>query len=380
MKIKCRPVILPLLSLCLLFFSSISAIVRAENDMSVEHARQQAKQAGVDETVLDRLLATAQRRRINASTQIRWLKLMKTAAEEELPIEPLNNKIEEGLVKNISGERIAAAIKKTLQDLRYADLLIKQDLHAAKSFGKSEDYGQNITRLGKLLSAGLDKTEIEGLFCKWRPTPLRQRVEALSFYAVVKQAGLQPATANQIAATGLQHGHFHGFPLELAMMIKAARIQQISERRIMQAALKVVRGQQSVLESYRRLEIQQMHANPLTIPRRLENVHSRGPEGNNSNANDSDGSNGNNSSSGGNNGGDNGGGDDNDGDNGGGGNNGGDNGSSGNNGGDNGSSGNNGGDNGGGGNNGGDNGGSGNNGGDNGGGGNNGGGSGGGRR
>jgi hypothetical protein len=280
MKIKCRPVILPLLSLCLLFFSSISAIVRAENDMSVEHARQQAKQAGVDETVIDRLLTAAKRRQIHSSTQIQWLRHLQTAAEEGLPFEPLNNKIEEGLAKNIPGERIAATVKKSLQDLRYADTLIKQELQPDKSPGKPKAYSQDITRLSELLSAGLDKTEIEGLFRKWRVIPLRQRVEALSFYAVVKQAGLQPTMAEQIAATGLQHGHFHGFPLELAMMIKAARIQQISERRIMQAALQVIRGQQSVLESYRGLGIQHMHANPLTIPRRLDNIHNRGPEGN----------------------------------------------------------------------------------------------------
>ena len=67
--------------------------------MSVEHARQQAKQAGVDETVIDRLLTAAKRRQIHSSTQIQWLRHLQTAAEEGLPLEPLNNKIEEGLCK-----------------------------------------------------------------------------------------------------------------------------------------------------------------------------------------------------------------------------------------------------------------------------------------
>nr|CBX28662.1 hypothetical protein N47_G39860 [uncultured Desulfobacterium sp.] len=225
-----------------------------------------AKSAGVDEESVNRILAATRRHPFQNENKAYWMSQVRTAAQEGLPASLLINKIEEGVAKNIEPERINTALAQVLQQLRFAGKLIEGESLNNKDFTPAER-NLIIARMSELLSAGLTQTEMRHLYTSWKSVSQKQKLEAMTFYAVAKQAGLSSEEAGRVASAGIEHNHFHSFPLELSMMIKAAKANKISNPEITSEALKVVSGEQTVQEAHRKMNIHQMYPNPSQVYR-----------------------------------------------------------------------------------------------------------------
>ena len=234
---------------------------RAGDDNPLKNELRLAHAAGVDNESLERVVAAARRQGLSDENTVGWIAQIRTTARQGLPTAPLVNKIEEGVSKRIEARRIQSALVRLTNQLQFARSLTDQAFpeHTAT---QSTERNRSIVRISDLLSAGITQNEIQGLNEAWKPAPLKQRLDALTFYAVTRQAGLQASEARQIASAGIQHNHFHGFPLQLAMMIKAAKMNRIQSDEIIKHALKVIRGEQTVAQAHREMGIQQVRPNP----------------------------------------------------------------------------------------------------------------------
>jgi hypothetical protein len=246
----------------------------AANDAGlVENELRQDRAAGLDNESLDRVLAAAQRSQLRGEDTVRWLAQVRKAAQDGLPTAPLIDKIEEGVAKRIDSRRIEGALGRVIDNLRFTSSLIAGDARQSPD-RTSADRRRMAVRLSGLLSAGVTQDEMRQLYETWKQVPLRQKFQALTFYAVTKQAGLNPAEAKRIAAAGIRQNHFHGFPLDLAMMVKAAKSNHIESSEIVAHALRVIRGEETVAQAQRQLGIHRMDRNPVQ-----EERHHRGKTG-----------------------------------------------------------------------------------------------------
>lgn len=247
--------------LLLLWFCSVG-ITQADEAGLLENELRMDRAAGLDNESLDRILAAARRNRLPNEETVRWLTQVRIAAREALPTAPLINKIEEGVSKRIDSGRIEAALGHMINNLRFTDALTTGDFQESSQH-LSTDQKRVIIRLSELLSAGMTQGEMRRLYQSWQPAKPGQKVEAMTFYAVTKQAGLDPVEAGRIASAGIKQNHFHGFPLDLAMMIKAAKANKIQSSEIVTHALRVIRGEETVIQAHRQMGIGQMHPSPI---------------------------------------------------------------------------------------------------------------------
>ncbi len=234
---------------------------RAVDDRTPSDALRMTRASAVDKEDLNRVLAVAERHHVSNEFTARWIARIRNTAQEGLPTSPLISKIEEGLAKNIEAGRIDAALERMMDGLRFTSALMAKDPEAHSALTPVE-HQRVLIRMNELLSAGVAKTEMSRLYDTWAPAAVEQKLEALTFFAVAKQAGLKPDEAYRIASAGIEHNHFHSFPLNLAMMIKAAKANHIETTEIVGHALKVIRGEQTVTQAHRQMGIQQMHPNP----------------------------------------------------------------------------------------------------------------------
>ena len=253
---------------------------RAGNDGLLDKELRLAQAAGVDNESLERVMAAAREHGLGNEDIVGWVAQIREAAQAGLPTAPLVGKVEEGVSKKIEAHRIQAAMVRLTDQLRFARSLTAGAFKEHDAV-QSIEQNRSITRISDLLSAGITQTEIQGLYEAWKPAPVEQKLNAMTFYAVTKQAGLQSSEAEQVASAGIRHNHFHGFPLQLAMMVKAAKMNHISSSEIVSHALKVVRGEQTVAQAHREMGIRQIHPNP---ERGFQNSNSkdgyRGSQGN----------------------------------------------------------------------------------------------------
>jgi hypothetical protein len=250
------------LSLLLLLWFCSAATAQADDSELLEKELRLDRTAGLDSESLDRILAAAGRNHLSDEETLQWLARVRMAARQTLPTAPLINKIEEGVSKRIDSRRIDTALKRMTDHLGFTRTLTSGD-YQDRAEGPSVEHRQVMIRLSELLSAGMTQDEMQRLYHSWQPAKPGQKVEAMTFYAVTKQAGLEPQESERIASAGIQQNHFHGFPLELAMMIKAAKTNNVPSSEIVGHALQVIRGEETIIQVHRRMGIRQTHPSPI---------------------------------------------------------------------------------------------------------------------
>ena len=244
-----------LLMLCCLVLCAAPAA--AKEAVSVSAGVQKARDAGVDDALLNRLLSAGLSHQNTQAHMAGWLDLVATAAQEDLPAGLLVGKVEEGLSKHVDGSRIDRALEHQLRQLRFAGRMVRHFETRAAAAGKGNHarYAA-MERISGLLSAGMSEQMVEQFFADHAEAPFSQRIEALTFRTVLNQSGLAPDSSERIVQKGLRHGYFHVFPVDLARTAKTAVRQSVDKARIESVFVDVVSGRQTLENARQRLGIQ----------------------------------------------------------------------------------------------------------------------------
>jgi uncharacterized membrane protein YgcG len=250
------------LSLLLLSWFCVAATAHAADTGLLGKELRLARAAGLENASLDRILAAARRNHLRDEETVRWLTQVRKAAQKKLPTAPLISKIEEGVSKKVDALKIEQALGRMTDNLRFTGSLTAGDFRD-RSESRSAEHRRVMIRMSELLSAGMTQGEMRRLYHSWHPATPIQKLEAMTFYAVTKQAGLEPAEAGRIASAGIEQNHFHGFPLDLALMVKAAKTNNIPSSNIVEHALRVIRGEETVTQAHRQMGIDRIHPSPM---------------------------------------------------------------------------------------------------------------------
>ena len=231
-----------------LIFSTVSA--QDKTDVTV--AVKQARDAGVPENVLSQMLAFGYKYDLKATEMANFINITRKAKEENLPIEPLVSKIEEGLAKRVQARIIERVLRQQLSHYRFSRTLAYKAMNRWGVPTQNLKPGE-LARLSKTLSMGISRQEMEGFFAHAPEAPIAEIVDALELMAALKQSRLQTKMSEEIVISGLKKGFFSKPAWDLPLMVDAAKVKKISEQKIRAAAIEVVSGKKSVFEAHTEL-------------------------------------------------------------------------------------------------------------------------------
>lgn len=197
--------------------------------------------AGVTDATLNRLLLAGVENRelFNAMPEI--LCFLIRAYNENLPLEPLTNKIEEALAKRIPAAKIITVLKNEIDDLIFARELIRQSLHSEESV-----HSENIIRLSEILRAGISNEELRSFFESTSTAPLSMRIVGAEIKAYCRQIHFDPDIIQKIIDAGIQHEGFTSDWRYLAKVIATAKKRGLSDQRIGKTAIEILKEKRSV--------------------------------------------------------------------------------------------------------------------------------------
>lgn len=103
-----------------LFAWFIPAAAAEQRDSLVENAAQSARDAGVPAEDVAVIVARSLQRGVDSGTVARFLDAAAACGRQGLPVRPVVDRIEQGLAKNVSPDRIAAAVDRLAKNLGQA--------------------------------------------------------------------------------------------------------------------------------------------------------------------------------------------------------------------------------------------------------------------
>ena len=240
---------LQLLVFCvLLMFSILSAgDARGEEDFKV--AVEAARTKGVPEELITRILVVGYHYRLESGDLAGFLAVAAEAEQRKLPVEPLVDKMEEGLAKRVETYRIQQVLRRDLVQYGFVREVLQKTVFER---GHQTEILTNTTvvRLTRTLSMGIVQSEMQGLLEAAPKVSVGELVESVEFAAALKQAGEEFPTAKEITLAGLENGFFTRTAWTLPLMISAAKTNHLPEDQIKAAALEVVKGNKTVLEAH----------------------------------------------------------------------------------------------------------------------------------
>jgi hypothetical protein len=248
MKLPPKKISVFLLIGCLVPLYSISPIL-AGNETDVMTAVEQARDAGVPENLLNRMLAFGYKFKLNEIEVTRFVRMTEEAKKEDLPITPLVSKIEEGLAKRVQPQIIQQVLKKELSQYRFTRKIFLKTM-SRWDMPKENLRSEELVRLSKTLSMGISEQELKGFLAKAPKAPLSEIADAVELMAALKQSRMQSETVEKIVFYGLREGFFSKTAWDLPLMVHSAKSHKLPDTKIKAAVMEVVKGEKSVMEAH----------------------------------------------------------------------------------------------------------------------------------
>jgi len=220
---------------------------RCEEDFKV--AVQAARTNGVSEELISRILVVGYHYSLESKDLVGFLVVATEAEKRKLPVEPLVDKMEEGLAKRVETHRIQQVLRHDLVQYGFVRDVLQRTVFE-KGYQPEMVKSGVVVKLARTLSMGIAQSEMQGLLQDAPKVSIGEIVEAVEFTAALKQAGEEFPEAKEITLVGLQNGFFTRTAWNLPLMVSAAKTNNLPDDQIKAAALEVVKGNKSVLEAH----------------------------------------------------------------------------------------------------------------------------------
>ena len=199
-------------------------------DSSVTASVRAARNAGVSETALNRLLILAVDHRLEDDGVVRLVNFLQTVQTENLPIDPFMGKIEEGLAKQIPLNTIAAVLAQRLDDYRFVRRVLM------RKTGEQKITPHDLSRMVSSLDAGITREELARFIQEASGQDLSMLARATEILALLKQVRFNESLTWEILFTGLRNNSLTQSWDYLARVVATAKRRQIPDDEIARAA------------------------------------------------------------------------------------------------------------------------------------------------
>jgi hypothetical protein len=223
-----------------LVVASVSLSYGQGGDSSVTASVRAARNAGVSETALNRLLILAVDHRLEDDGVVRLVNFLQTVQTEDFPIGPFMGKIEEGLTKQIPLNTIAAVLAQKLMDYRFVRGVL------TKKIGEQEISHQDLSRMVGSLDDGITREEFTRFILEASGQNPAMLARATEILAMLKQVRFNESLTREILFTGLRKNSLSQSWDYLARVVVTAKRRQIPDDEIARAALEALEANQSL--------------------------------------------------------------------------------------------------------------------------------------
>jgi hypothetical protein len=242
-------------ALTLAAFSALSSPLWGQETTAVTAAVQQAKESGVDQEAINQVLVLGYNHELSSQEVVTFMNVLTQAGAENLPVEPLVSKMEEGLAKGAEVPRIEQVVRRELHQYHFVRHLARQALHRW-NIPPEKLRDRHLARIAKTLTMGISEQDMKGFFEEAPPASVKAIPNAFEFMAALKQGGINFGTIQEVTFAGLEKGYFSKSGLDLASTLTAAKRGSLPDQEIRTAALDVVQGKKSVQEAQKALGIE----------------------------------------------------------------------------------------------------------------------------
>ncbi len=254
------------LLLFLAFIAPAMAVPAQENGGNLGAALKEAREAGVPETTLNRVLALGYEKQVEPSAMGNLLLILAQSQREKLPLQPFLSKIEEGMSKKVATARIEQVLKNKLEDYRFTRSLIDRFM---KGQGKVEPVTPEYhVRLTETLYCGVSRSDLEGLLSEFPQSSLPIVTRGAEMLASLKQIQFDPKLSEQIVDTAVKEGFSTAEQRNFLRIIALAKQKGLKDDQIAAVTLKIIadRGSQSEFSSQLGISAQDLERQGPQLP------------------------------------------------------------------------------------------------------------------
>lgn len=213
----------------------LDALCPADDNSPVELKPlvEEAEATGMPTSTLNRLLVKGYQDETSKKALGGLLCIIVRAEEDGLPPDLLFEKLVEGLGKGASIVQIVTVVQRKVNDMQFAQGLVSDEAEP-----KLED--DNVTRIAKVMSAGLSRRELMSIFRKGAKAPVDMRVVAAEIKGYGRTIGYDTQLLDQIVDVGLTSQALTDEWFYFVKVISKARKQEISDQHLATEAVKTL--------------------------------------------------------------------------------------------------------------------------------------------
>jgi hypothetical protein len=242
------------LAIFLLFMAMSGPAFSQESGKKLNDAVREARAAGILESTVNRLLMLGYEKGLKPQSTANLLHLLTEAWSESLPLDPLVNKIEEGVTKGVPGPVIEQVVLKKLEDYRLTRraLLDYLNRRSQKNPFVPTDC---LIRMTESLYCGLSREDLNRVLEGAPTVSLLTLAEGFEVLAALRQMRFTPDLAEEIVFVGIRQNGFTANARDFIRVVGAAKKKPVPEDRIAAAAKTVLEQNLSLRELCKSLKV-----------------------------------------------------------------------------------------------------------------------------
>jgi hypothetical protein len=213
---------------------------RAGATYSVSQAVEEARKAGVSDETAIKLLSIGYDNGVEAHAMAGLVRIIGEVGKENLPQEPFVEKIKEGLAKHVSASSIEQVLNQKKANYMFAMSITKNYLK--KNGLQQEVTPRDLIGIAESLYGGLSRQDLTRTIEQAPSVPLPRLRRAITLEASLQQVGFDRKLADRIVSTGLEQNFFSSQNRGIAHAIVAGKHKGISDDKIAEAALSVMKS------------------------------------------------------------------------------------------------------------------------------------------
>ncbi len=200
---------------------------------AMESLVEEAEAAGMTEETLKRLLVVGYRNADATETLRRLICAVVVAEESGLPPGLLFGTLEEGLGKRVPIDRILDVVRDKIADLEFSRGLVEVD-------GRHAVDDPLVERVARVLSLGVSRDEVRGLFAGSPQASVEMRVVAAEVLGYGRALGMPGDLLDEVVSTGLAMRAFTPDWSHFVEVVAAARKRGVEDRTTAETAVAVL--------------------------------------------------------------------------------------------------------------------------------------------
>jgi hypothetical protein len=221
---------------------------------NVADAVKEARTAGVSSATLNHLLTLGYENQVDSQAMVLFIKTLTAARQEEIPLEPFSNKIEEGLAKRVPVAVIQQVLTKKIEDYRFT-LSLLRDL-SAKQGKKQTIPPEYLLRFSESLSCGISRENLRALLERGlSSSSLSTLAMAVESFASLEQNKFNPVAARQIAFAGIKEEYFTPERRTFSRILLTAKQKGMEDQKIAAIATETIQRKGSLQDLASRLGV-----------------------------------------------------------------------------------------------------------------------------